>query len=262
MLSLVLPLKDFINAKQRLSGILAAHERRNLFQAMVEDVLSQLTQCAAIDQVLVVSDDPTAELLAYKYHFTLLKDERAGLNSAVSQARDYLNRSYLNRSYLNRDDLNRDDLNRDTDQAGRMLIVHGDIPLLTAESILAVLAHSNSNNDSNSDVVIASDVQQQGTNAMLLPVPNAFEFHYGVGSCQKHRLQAEQIGLSVSQIHVPELALDIDEPQDLVAMIDELLLNPARAPKTALYLKESGIASRLLHLDIIASDPNNKVVFS
>ena len=34
----VLPLKDFVSAKQRLSGVLSATARRRLFHAMVEDV--------------------------------------------------------------------------------------------------------------------------------------------------------------------------------------------------------------------------------
>ena len=35
----LLPLKDFVNAKKRLSGVLSAAERRRLFHVMVEDVL-------------------------------------------------------------------------------------------------------------------------------------------------------------------------------------------------------------------------------
>jgi len=39
----LLPLKEFAAAKQRLSGLLSAAERTQLFQAMVEDVLLVLT---------------------------------------------------------------------------------------------------------------------------------------------------------------------------------------------------------------------------
>ena len=51
----VLPLKDFVSAKQRLSGVLSAAERHRLFHAMVEDVLSVLTQAPSIDGTVIVS---------------------------------------------------------------------------------------------------------------------------------------------------------------------------------------------------------------
>ena len=60
----VLPLKDFVSAKQRLSGVLSATERRRLFHAMVEDVLSVLIQAPSIVGIVIVSDDPTAALMA------------------------------------------------------------------------------------------------------------------------------------------------------------------------------------------------------
>ena len=88
----VLPLKDFVSAKSRLSGVLSPVERRRLFHAMVEDVLSVLSDSDLIDGVLLVSDDPTAALLAE--HFTVeLLDEppvsgsekhRQPLNAAVA----------------------------------------------------------------------------------------------------------------------------------------------------------------------------------
>ncbi len=39
----LLPLKDLVQAKTRLGGVLASHERRALAQAMAEDVLAALT---------------------------------------------------------------------------------------------------------------------------------------------------------------------------------------------------------------------------
>lgn len=40
MINAVLPVKDLVLAKSRLSGVLAPHERRSLNQAMLEDALA------------------------------------------------------------------------------------------------------------------------------------------------------------------------------------------------------------------------------
>ena len=49
-------------------------ERRRLFHAMVEDVLSVLTQAPSIDGIVIVSDDPTAALMAKHYAVTLISE--------------------------------------------------------------------------------------------------------------------------------------------------------------------------------------------
>ena len=71
----ILPLKDLVQAKSRLSGVLAAHERRALVQAMVEDVFTALALAQCLEGVLVVSDAPSAEMLAQKYSVECV-DER------------------------------------------------------------------------------------------------------------------------------------------------------------------------------------------
>ena len=69
----VLPLKDFVDAKQRLSPVLEPHERRALVRAMLEDVLTVLTQCTQIQRVLIVSHEPEADAIAQRYGATVLK---------------------------------------------------------------------------------------------------------------------------------------------------------------------------------------------
>ena len=63
----LVPLKDLVTAKTRLSGLLRPAERRALAQAMVEDVLTTLVEHRQIERVTLVSDDPGAGLLACKY---------------------------------------------------------------------------------------------------------------------------------------------------------------------------------------------------
>jgi 2-phospho-L-lactate guanylyltransferase len=109
MVHALLPLKDLVSAKSRLSGVLNPSERRALAQAMVEDVLGILTSHPQISRVTLVSDDPGADLLALKYGIDFL-DERTlncrGLNPVLEKSCDRLGATA-------------DDL---------ILILHGDIP--------------------------------------------------------------------------------------------------------------------------------------
>lgn len=226
MIALVLPLKNFIHAKQRLSGVLTANERHNLFQAMVEDILLQVSLCEQIDKVLIVSNDVVAELLAQKYNFDCIPERATGLNAAVAQARDWISQQAL------------------FENSGKMLVLHGDLPLLSHTALTNFIQYHPS------ELILATDHQGIGTNALLLPVSNHIDFQYGEGSCQKHLQQAKAHHLTHTKCLIPSLALDIDEPHDLLSVIHILDKNHEVAPKTAKYLNESGIAKRIRHLEL------------
>ena len=120
MAQALLPLKDLVQAKSRLAGLLRPSERRALAQAMVEDVLAVLSGHKGIKRVTLVSDDPGAGLLATKYDIDYWDESSlccSGLNPIVQEASTRL-------------------------LAGGdepLLVLHGDLPLLTAADISAVL---------------------------------------------------------------------------------------------------------------------------
>ena len=83
----VLPIKDMSAAKQRLSPALAPHERRGLFAAMAEDVLSAIAAVDRFDGILVVTGDPDGRALAERYGAEVLSEaEDQGQTSAVTAA--------------------------------------------------------------------------------------------------------------------------------------------------------------------------------
>lgn len=217
MLWAVLPLKDFSNAKQRLAPVLHAIERRRLFQSMVEDVLQQLTQCAVVHRVLVISDDPMAEQLTYQYDFELLTEQGQGLNLAVLQAQEYVA----------------------AQGGGRMMVLHGDLPLIDQSSLwqLADPKHADS-------VVLAPDAAELGTNVMVFDCQHSLEFHYGENSLNKHLNMLERQNLKSTVLKLPKVAVDVDDPQDLVALCKGLKLARNSAEKTAEYMQQSGIYER------------------
>jgi len=227
----ILPLKDLVKAKSRLAGILAPHERRALAQAMVEDVFAVLSCHSGLQGVLVVSDDPSAEMLANKYSFDWVAEKQLGcrgLNGAVAAAVDFLAARGV------------------TD----IMVLHGDIPLLRQQDISALLERYQQDAV---DMVIGPDLAGGGTNVMLFPVQKRPDFHYGEGSCQAHQRAGRELGHRVSLLQSTGIGLDVDCPDDLISLYHHLKENHLqageRAPNSTGVLLDAGIAGRLTALE-------------
>ncbi|MFT5483848.1 MAG: 2-phospho-L-lactate guanylyltransferase [Halieaceae bacterium] len=219
----VLPCKDFVRAKSRLSGVLAPHERRSLTQAMVEDVLWVVSAHPRITGVMLVSDDPCAAMLAAKYQ-ALFLDERQlelrGLNEAVSAAcADLSSRG-----------------------AESILVLHGDVPTLTAREIDKILDVGEAHFD---DVILVPDEAEMGTNGMWFAAGNQPQFYFGVNSFELHRQYCHQQGQVVRAIDLPGLGLDVDEPVDLHAVLLRLEEDDVLAPHTRELVFGTGIRARM-----------------
>jgi 2-phospho-L-lactate guanylyltransferase len=216
----VLPLKNFDHAKVRLSPVLSPAERACLFQAMVEDVLAELAEHPAIEQTVVVSEDPRAEMLAAQYGVAYWSEtslNARGLIAVVQAAAEKLQ-----------------SLKVDT-----MLVVHGDLPLLCGGELFGLIAQHQS--ASAPVVTIAPDFSATGTNCMLCSPPCAIPFHYGEESFSKHCQQASVSDVGVNIGLYDSIGLDVDSPEDLLNFLQQ-------APQEKLsmrYLQTSGIAERL-----------------
>jgi 2-phospho-L-lactate guanylyltransferase len=222
----ILPLKDLVKAKTRLAGILAPHERRALTQAMVEDVFSVLGGHRGLQGVLVVSDDPSAEMLAHKYSLEWVAEKQlgcSGLNGAVAAACDMLGGRGVE----------------------HVMVLHGDIPLLQESEITALLERYE---DSTVDMVIGPDLAGTGTNVMIFPLRMRPGFHYGQGSCQAHQREASELGHRVSLLRRPGIGLDVDSPADLLNLYHQLQTGE-RAHNSAALLLNTDIAARLSALE-------------
>ncbi len=190
----LLPLKDLVQAKSRLSGLLAPFERRALAQAMAEDVLAALAACPRLEGILLISDDPGADLLARKYAVELLPESTlavTGLNPVVRAGCEHLRKR----------------------GAGSVMVVHSDLPLLTAAELGQLLDAWRA---ADVDLLISPDRHRDGTNILLLSSRCALEFHYGVGSCQAHLDAAAEAGLRAELQPLAGAGLDVDQPSDLI----------------------------------------------
>ncbi|MEP1470279.1 MAG: 2-phospho-L-lactate guanylyltransferase [Halieaceae bacterium] len=217
----ILPLKDLVAAKSRLGGILSAAERRSLMQAMVEDVLTTLAGHDQVDSITVVSDDPGAAHLCVAYAAAYL-DERSlgcsGLNPVLEATVDTLI----------------------PDSDGPLMILHGDLPLLDASDISAVIAAQ----ADLGGVVIGCDRAGSGTNLLAFGASARPRLGFGADSCRRHQQAAATASAPVQVLHRPGIGLDVDEPQDILLLLDGLDdLGPDS--KTAALLTDTPLGRRL-----------------
>jgi 2-phospho-L-lactate guanylyltransferase len=210
----VLPVKSFGAAKQRLSGLLGGGSRQALAQAMFSDVLATLRRVPGLDAITVVTGDRVAESAAVGERVQVLRDrEEAGQSSATliglrfATAADY----------------------------ERALLVPGDIPLLDADELGALLDRTAARS---LGVVIVPDRRGTGTNALLLSPPAAITPTFGPGSLERHLAAARAAGLSHAVEEVPSLGLDVDTPDDFAELAELLESRRGQAPMTRGALRQ------------------------
>jgi 2-phospho-L-lactate/phosphoenolpyruvate guanylyltransferase len=232
MAQALVPLKDLVQAKSRLSGLLCPSERRALAQAMAEDVLGVLSGHSGIAQITLVSDDPGASLLARKYSAQCWSEKSLGvrgLNPLVQTASERLL----------------------ADGEEPLLVLHGDLPLLTREDISAVLASQRKLRG----LIIGCDRQGRGTNLLAFNAASVPHFCFGVDSCAGHMASAHSSGVPVEILQRSGISVDVDEAPDLKCVMDWLHSNPAGNTAQLLYNTELG-ARVTLALATLSGDVN------
>ncbi len=93
----------------------------------------------------------------------------------------------------------------------RAVIAHADLPRARS---LAPLARDGAR----PIVALVPCHRDDGTPVLSLPLPLDFEFAYGPGSFRRHVAEARARGLGVRVVRDPDLAFDVDVPDDLAAL--------------------------------------------
>jgi 2-phospho-L-lactate guanylyltransferase len=191
----LLPVKNFANAKQRLASVLGAAERRKLAQAMLEDVLQALQSWTQRPPVAVVTRDGYARRLARRFSFEVIKDpndegetEAIALATRVCEARG----------------------------VPYTLVIPGDIPLVEASELQAIVAAA-PEGAAGSVLVPATD--ERGTNAALRRPAGLFPLTFGEYSFQPHLRAARATGQPCVVLRLPGVELDVDTPADLALIV-------------------------------------------
>ena len=198
--NLVIPIKQLEDAKQRLGGLLNSAQRQALFRAMVEDVLEAGTTCDRIDQVVVVTADQTVGALAASYGARVIAEpDVPGLISAVTHAAKLFS----------------------TEGVDVMIFLPGDTPLVSVEELEVVLDGIGQKKEAEFLIVPASDLG--GSNCVVCSPPDCMTFGFGEDSFRRHLKIAKERGIEPMVAKLPGIGLDIDTPDDLQELVNEII---------------------------------------
>ena len=187
----VVPVKDTASAKQRLAPAVPPALRQALALAMLEDVLAALAEAPGLSRRLLVTIDPEATRLAAHYGFDCIADgAEDGHTGAVMAAARRLA----------------------AEGVGAMLTLPGDVPLVTSVEIAQLIAAHRPA----PSFTIAPSHDDKGSNAILMSPPDAVPFRFGDDSFFPHLAAAEVQGIAPTVVRLPGIALDIDNPADLL----------------------------------------------
>jgi 2-phospho-L-lactate guanylyltransferase len=199
----ILPVKRFELAKTRLREQLAPAQRRRLAEAMVVDVLEALLAAPALEEVVLVTNEPAVATVAGAHGATVLPDPTESGQSAAALVGI------------------RHALANDYDRA---LLVPGDCPALDDAALRTLLERE----ADPPAVTIVADRHGSGTNALLLTPPEVIEPAFGPNSFERHRARASTAGAAWHVEPLPGLLLDIDTPEDLAALRLALAIRTTR----------------------------------
>jgi 2-phospho-L-lactate guanylyltransferase len=189
------PVKDVVNAKQRLMRVLDGRERRELARVMLVDVLKALGG-AGLDHVWVVTREPEVATLARTLGAEpLAEPDNRGHTAAVATAQAEAVRQ----------------------GATAFLTIPGDVPCVTAAEIRSLVSAL----PAAPAVALTPSRSGLGTNGVVLTPPSAMRLRFGEPSFDGHVVAARALRLQVSTVRLPGLGLDVDAPEDLAMLLAE-----------------------------------------
>jgi 2-phospho-L-lactate/phosphoenolpyruvate guanylyltransferase len=206
MNTVLLPVKTFKDAKQRLGVALDCDTRCGLARAMLHDVLQVLWRARAPKRVVVFTACDEVIQMARAFGFDVVLEKTVdGHSAAVNHMVDQLSTS-----------------------CARILSIAGDLPrLLPSEVDFALEAASE-------PITFIPSRDWTGTNGVVFVPPARIQMEYGAGSFRRHLSKAAAAGISSDVMDLPGFAFDIDTPADLQAFLDD----PRKDSETWKYLRQ------------------------
>jgi 2-phospho-L-lactate/phosphoenolpyruvate guanylyltransferase len=209
----VIPVKRLDAALGRLTATLSAPSRKRLAEAMFLDLLTKIRRSQTIDEVLVVTADPSVERNArWLGHRVLLQGEDVGHAPAASAGAGAVRQSGFD----------------------RVVMLPIDCPLFDPAELDDHLGRTPR------AAMIVPDRHGSGTNALVLSPPDAFTPAFGPDSCARHVSRARAAGISFALERIESLEIDLDSADDLRELRDALILDPQPAYRTAQILWDLG----------------------
>lgn len=186
----IIPVKPLRLAKSRLASVLSPEERQMFAEAMLRHVLSVVRSVPQVSGTLVISRDNHALALARDYGAKTVQESGAPeLNAALMRATSII------ASW----------------RSSAVLVLPADLPLITSDDVVNMISMGEQDNS----VVLATDRDKDGTNALFVRPPRLIEYAYGEGSFTRHATLARDAGAMVHVYESPRLLQDIDLPEDI-----------------------------------------------
>ncbi len=168
---------------------------------MARQVLRALTATPAIDQVLTVTaSDEVAQAIQPLGGLIIRQPADCGTRSAFAYALSTL------RSL------------EPSARPGRVLMIAGDIPMVTSEALTELLERCHASRG----VAVVPDQHRMGTNALLCSPPDVIAPCFGADSLRRHVAAAQAVGLQPQVLESRALSLDIDVHEDLTLLSKRL----------------------------------------
>ena len=187
--NIVIPVKDFGCAKERLSGVLSERRRLRLARRMCGRTLDFFASCFPERHVLVVTASQRVAAMARQFGATvLLEPTPAGLSVAAQRAADW--------SVAHGFD--------------SQLLIPADIAKLDHGEISRLLEHPRSKAS-----VIICPSGDAGTNALVTTPPDVIPFSFGECSSKAHRELAMRKGVACTVLNFRHLRFDLDTSDDV-----------------------------------------------
>jgi 2-phospho-L-lactate guanylyltransferase len=180
----VLPIRSFLLGKARLASALDDAARAELGRRLA----ARVADAAAPYPTVVITSAPEVRAWAAERGCAVLEDP--GSLDASAQ----LGYAHLGGSGVD-----------------RVVVVHADLARARSLERLA-------DDGARAVAAIVPCHRDDGTNVLSLPAGTGFRFSYGPGSFRRHAEEARRLGLGLRVVRDPDLAFDVDLPEDLAAL--------------------------------------------
>lgn len=189
---ILVPVKNLSGAKQRLAALFDQPTRTELAQAMLFDVLETLANWTDRPEVGIVTSDPFAIQLAQQFRFSVIPDNN---NRSETDAIEMATRFC------------------ESQGVDSTLVIPGDIPLIQSWEVAKILESAPSEGS-----VLVRAADGRGTNAIFRRPAGLFSARFGNDSFEPHHATAQSTGKPCVVLSLPGIALDVDNPSDLIAL--------------------------------------------
>jgi 2-phospho-L-lactate guanylyltransferase len=205
--TVVLPVKNFKDSKQRLSPACDPETRAGLARAMLQDVLDAVSRARKPQRVIVFTAADEVIDMARPFGFDFVVEKSvAGHSAAVNSIVEELSAT-----------------------SSRILSIAADLPRMVPSEVDFAL-------DAASDPITFIPSQNwTGTNGVVFIPPARITMEYGEGSFRRHLSKAAAAGFRSDVMSLPGIAFDIDTPEDLQSFMDD----PRKDSETWRYLQRN-----------------------